>query len=459
MSAVARKSMTVIDGGKGSSTGSGGGGPVADDWKGVLTRTKEGCVEGTLHNLISIIENDERLAGLFWLNESSNQVLLSRDPPWPGGSRDEFTDSDSCELAAWLQHPDCYWCKCRDETVLKAVISVARRHRRHPIREYLTALKWDGTARVESMLVDLFGAPDNPYSRRAAQCFAVGAVARMLWFDAKQPFVGAQVDFMLVLEGEQGKRKSSALRALFSSPWFVETNESPTGKDFYQVIQGCWGVELGEMDSFGKADVTAVKTAITRRVDKFRAPYERVPRSYRRECVFVGTTNEHEYLRDATGGRRFLPVRTDGDVRLDAILEARDQLWAEAVHLFGAGFEWWQLPEDAAEEQEARYIGDSWEGRLARWLAMKTPGELEKNYPVRLRFETAVPWTTTDELLLWAIGADASKHGRPEQMRISMVMKRLGWESKRVLVDGYRERRWVRAGDGQAEGGGHAPPF
>ena len=102
--------------------------------------------------------------------------------------------------------------------------------------DYLGALQWDGVPRVERMLVELFGAADNAYSLRAAQCFMVSAVARILWVDAKQPSVGAQVDFMLVLEGEQGKRKSSALRAIFGSEWFVETSESPSGKDFYQVI-------------------------------------------------------------------------------------------------------------------------------------------------------------------------------------------------------------------------------
>lgn len=455
---AARKSMTVIDGGKGAGGGDGGA-PASDEWKAKLTKTREGYVEGTLHNLIQIIEHDDRLAGLFWLNESSNQVLLSRDAPWMGGNRDEFTDADSCELAAWLQHPDRYYCRCKDDTVLKAVVSVARRHRRHPIREYLTGLKWDGAPRVETMLQDLFGAPDNAYCRRAALCFAVGAVARVLWLDSKQPFVGAQVDFMLVLEGEQGKRKSSAWRALFGSQWFVETNESPTGKDFYQVIQGCWGVEIGEMDSFGKADVTAVKTAITRRVDKFRAPYERVPRSYRRECVFVGTTNEHEYLRDPTGGRRFLPVRTDGEVLVDRILELRDQLWAEAVHLFDQGHKWWELPAEAAEEQEDRYIGDSWEGRLAKWLAMKAPGDMQKVYPQRLQFAEVVEWTTTDEILQWCMCMDPGKHGRPEQMRVAASIKRLGWKQARVLVDGIKERRWVRASVVKGEEADDGVPF
>ncbi len=432
----------MIDGGGAPPPGDGG--VDSDAWKSNLTRNRDGNVEGTLHNLILIMENDDRLKGLWWLNDSSNQVKLHRDPPWTGGSRDEFIDSDAYELAAWLQHPDRYWMKCSDDLVLKAVIAVARRHRRHPIKDYLGALQWDGVPRVERMLVELFGAADNAYSLRAAQCFMVSAVARILWIDAKQPSVGAQVDFMLVLEGEQGKRKSSALRAIFGSEWFVETSESPSGKDFYQVIQGAWGVEIGEMDSFSKADVTSVKTAITRRVDKFRAPYERVPRSYRRECVFAGTTNEHQYLRDPTGGRRFLPVRTDGDVQIAQIATLRDQLWAEAVTMFDAGFEWWELPADAKEEQASRYVGDSWEGRVEQWLDVRME---PSKYPTRLSTVSEIDWATTDNLLTYAIGLDPGKHGKPEQMRVAAIMKTLGWEQqRRRWPDGGREPRWFRPG-------------
>lgn len=442
MSVSRRKSMTVIDGGRDSTPPDG---ERDDGWKDKLTFNRDNNVEGTLHNLMLIMDNDQRLAGLWWLNDSSNQVVLARDPVWSGGSRDEFIDSDAYELAAWLQHPDRYRMKCSDDAVLKAVIAIARRYRRHPIRDYLDALQWDGVPRVEGMLVDLFGAADTSYSRRAAQCFMVSAVARVLWSDPKQPAVGAQVDFMLVLEGEQGKRKSSALRAIFGSQWFVETSESPSGKDFYQVIQGAWGVEIGEMDSFSKADVTSVKTAITRRVDKFRAPYERVPRAYPRQCVFAGTTNEHQYLRDPTGGRRFLPVRTDGEVMIDKITELRDQLWAEAVSMFRDGFEWWTLPEDAAEQQAERYVGDSWEGRVDAWLDMRAD---EGRYPGRLKFVTRVDWTTTDEILTHSIGLDAGKHGKPEQMRVAAILKTSGWEQQRKRwPGGGREWRWFRVGE------------
>lgn len=470
MTAVAKKVVTLIDGGKGRGSGSGGDGgkPADDDWTLKLTRNRDHKVEGTLHNLVTIIENDDRLQGLFWLNDSSNQVVMSRAAPWPGSNRVEFVDADSCELAAWLQHPDRYGMKCGDDTVLKAAIAVARRHRRHPIREYLETLQWDGTPRIERMLVELFGATDTKYSLQASMCFMVGAVARMLWMDPKNPALGAKVDFMLVLEGAQGKRKSTSLSELFGTYWFVETIESPNGNDFYQVIQGCWGVEIAEMDSFGKADVTAVKAAITRRTDKFRAPYERMPNSYRRECVFVGTTNDNQYLRDATGGRRFLPVRADGDVDVPRIVAERDQLWAEAVQKFRDGFEYWVLPEDAPAEQAARYMEDSWQPRVERWLSGDFGSE-DKHAPPRLRF-TAKPveWTTTDELLEFAIGMDAGKHTKADQMRISNIMKRIGHDAlpddsepldqfdhqRKRWPGGGREWRWVRV---RADKAGEAP--
>jgi len=370
-----RKKLTVVDGGGQPPDG---GAPDVNAWKSRLIRGRGARIEGSLFNLVTIIENDPHFAGLFWLNQSSNQVLLSRDAPWKGGTRDEFTDTDACELAAWLQDGGRYRMAVSDEVVLRAVITVARRHGRHPIREYLTGLKWDGTPRVERMLVDVFGAEDTPYSRGASLCFMVSAVSRILWVDPKQPYMGSKVDFMLVIEGLQGKRKSTALQTLFGGNWYIETHESPSSKDFYVVIQGVWCVEIAEMDSFSKADVTSVKAAITRRKDTFRAPYERTSRNYRRECVLSGTTNENEYLRDATGGRRFLPVRVQDTASIDIerLAAERDQLWAEAVQLFHAGFKWWELPGGAADQQEERYLGDSWEDRVARWpgrTAARTP--------------------------------------------------------------------------------------
>jgi predicted P-loop ATPase len=453
---TSRKVLRVVGG---SGDGRGGRPPPSSDWRAVLTVNRDGRIEATLHNVRLILECDDQLAGLFYLDTSSNQILFSRDQPWPCGSERALTDASILELTAWLQHPRHYNVLARDDLVMKAVAATAARDARHPIRDYLLGLVWDGVPRVERMFVSLFGAEDRTYNRQAALCFMISAVARALWVDPKQPDIGAKVDFMLVLEDKQGKQKTTAMETLFGANWFVETMESPSSNEFYQLLRGCWGVEIAEMDSFSKADVTRVKGAITRRMDKYRAPYERAPRSWRRECVFVGTTNESEYLRDPTGGRRFLPVRIlpEGEIQIARLREARDQLWAEAVALFHQGTPWWVLPDEAEEEQEARFMEDSWEGRIRLWLAGKMPPkdpEKPRPYPERYRYGSdEVAWTTTDELLLYAIGMEVAKHDRPAQMRIAAIMKRVGWEHKRrEWVKGAgKERRWLRPAD--VEGG------
>lgn len=444
MSAVARKKLTLVDGG-GKPPAGGSGGFDPDAWKSKLVVNRDGRIEGSLHNVQLILEHDERVAGIFWLDEFANQILLSRDPPWTGGNRDEFTDQDACELASWLQHPDQYKMAVNEKIAVAAVGIVARRHRRHPPREFLRSLRWDGTPRVERVLCEIFGAEDRAYTRGASKCWLVSAVARILHFDPAMPSVGAQVDFMLVLEGGQGKKKTSTVRALFGAPWYVETHESPSHKDFYQVIRGAWCVEIAELESFRGAEVNAVKAAVTRRVDKYRAPYERVPRSWRRECVFVGTTNQSEYLRDASGGRRFLPVTSMQEAVIDyeRALADREQIWAEAVAMLDGGFEFWRLPDEVTEEQDKRYIEDSWEGLIRRWLLGKDARE--NAYPSSLTYGFAVASVSTADVMAWALRVEHAKQTKADQLRVADVFKRLGWHSVQRVWETRmpKERRWA----------------
>ncbi|WP_458068653.1 VapE domain-containing protein [Rhodanobacter sp. BL-MT-08] len=431
-------------GGNGSGRGGSGSGGSFDhnDWGNKLTRNSTGKPESTTHNTLLVMTHADPLQGLFSLDEFANVVKLTRDACWQAGQRDEFTDQDGTELSGWLGSPDNYKLNVKRDMVMDCVEAMARRRKVHPVREYLTTLVWDGKPRVRSLFPRLFSAEDTDYTRQAAQCFMVSAVARILWLDAKVRHNGAQVDFMLVLEGEQGRGKTSAVRELFGAEWYAESMESPSSKDFYQSLRGRWCVEIGEMDSFSKADVTKVKQAITARFDTYRPSYGRVSRSFRRENIFVGTTNENEYLRDASGGRRFLPVKVNA-VHIAKIIAERDQLWAEAVQMFRDGFAWWSLPDDAVEQQDERFAEDSWQGPLQRWLAGRAP---DSHYPSRIPFAgdgKPVEWATTTELLANALGIDVGKHGKPEQMRIASIMRRLKWNHERVWVNGYRERRWV----------------
>lgn len=440
---VARKTMTVIDGGKGGKMPPGGGDRDADDWRTRLVYSRDGGAIASAHNLLLILEHDEVLEGLFWLDEFGNRVVLDRQPPWVGGKQDEFNEVDAMELAAWVGDPARYGMTVGVNLVMQSVEAVARRRKRHTVREYLETLQWDGQDRIARMFVDLFGAEDTDYNKGVALCVLVSAVSRVLWVDPKQPSKGSKVDFMLVLEGGQGAGKTTAVLELFSAEWYAEATESPAHKDFYQTLRGRWGVEIGEMDSFTKADVAKVKQAITTRFDVYRPSYGRTARSFRRECVFVGTTNKDDYLRDESGARRFLPLKV-GNVDIPALVAVRDQLWAEAVTLFKDGFEWWQLPADAQREQDDRYQEDAWTQPIAKWLEGKAHIDSYEGITVRSQLTGQVGECTSADILWRALSIDTARHNRQEQMRVAAIMARLGWGKFRPTRYGTRVWTWYR---------------
>lgn len=441
MSAVPRKTLTVIDGGNGPPPAGGGGDAGPDDWRLLLTRTRDGAVQASPHNLMLILEHDEALKGLFWLDEFGNRIVLDRTPPWAGGSRDEFTEVDALELAAWLGHPERgYRVIVKTSMVLEAVEATARRRKRHTVREYLQGLQWDGTPRIGRMFAELFGAEENPYTLGAAPCFMVSAVSRILWCDPKQPTKGSKVDFMVVLEGGQGAGKTTAVLELFSAEWYAEATESPAHKDFYQTLRGRWGVEIGEMDSFSKADVAKVKQAITTRFDVYRPSYGRTARSFRRECVFVGTVNKDDYLRDETGARRFLPVRV-GRIDIPRLVAERDQLWAEAVHLFKEDFEWWRLPPGAEREQDDRFSEDVWTERTLRWITGRASPAQYEHIGVHDKGKHGEPLEfSVGDVLTHALRVDPARQDRSAATRVGSILVRLGCQHYRPVRLGARVR-------------------
>lgn len=415
------------------------------EWKTRLITTRDGDAKACTYNLMLVLEHDPELAGLFWLDEFGNRVVLDRAPPWVGGNREEFTEIDAVELSAWIADPRRgYGLTVGTDLVLACVEAMARRRKRHSVREYLEGLQWDGTARVERLFVDLFGAEDNAYNRGASICMMVSAVSRILGHDLRQPHKASKVDFMVVLEGKQGRGKTTGVLELFTAQWYAEATESPAHKDFYQCLRGCWVVEIGEMESFSKAEVGKVKQAITTRFDTYRPSYGRSVRKFRRECVFVGTTNTDEYLRDASGARRFLPVLV-GQVDVPAIMRLRDQLWAEAVHLYRKGVQWWALPPGAEREQDARYSEDVWTERIYRWTMGKAGEDAYR--AISLRDDLGEPKLaeyggplefTVAEVLTFAIGVDAARQDRAASTRVGQILTRIGFSKHKPTWMGQR---------------------
>lgn len=342
-----------------------------------------------------------------------------------GAYYDEFLDKTIVDGRQWRDDDDTGLCMWMQERVGLHGITpsmvhqvVSRRLRatpRHCVREYFDALIWDGTPRIAHAFEDHWGIEPGPhqssdYIRAISAAFFLGPVARVY-----QP--GCQLDTMVVFEGAQGVGKTSALRVL-GGPWYMAATESVASKDFQQSLRGALIVEIGELESFSRADRDRVKSIISNPVDKYRASYARHAQDYPRQCVFAGTTNRDDWGNDDTGLRRFWPVRC-GDVDLAAIASHRDDWFAEAVARYRAGASWWEVPKAAAlEAQGNRQHEDAWTLTVLTYVEFKD--------------ET----TSTDVLTNSALKMREADITRTEQSRVSAILRAHGWRRQTVRMHG-----------------------
>ena len=307
----------------------------------------------------------------------------------------------------------------------------ARRNSFHPVLDYLAGLHWDEIARLDTWLHRYGGAEDSEYVSAVSKIALVAAVRRV-----RKP--GCKFDEMLVLESEQGTDKSSALTVLaVREEWF--TDDCPLNADSKMMIEqigGRWIVEMGELKGMRRGEVEHVKSTLSRRVDKARLAYGRMPVEQPRQCVFFGTTNDSAYLRDMTGNRRFWPVKVDR-FDLKALRRDRDQLWAEAAALEAQG-ESIRLPEHlwavAGEHQAAREHMDP----FLEILSERLEG-----------MEGKVRGSDVWE----AVGfGDPSKRNQDHNVRLSGVMQKLGWRrpASKLRFDGKPQHAWVKGPEGVA---------
>ncbi len=256
------------------------------------------------------------------------------------------------------------------ETIYAGALVLAEKHVVNPPREWLESLRWDGKKRVPTWLSTYMGVANDAYTQFVGRAFLVGAVARVY-----QP--GCQFDCMPGLEVPQGKKKSTSQRTLFGEQWFSDTPLDLNSKDRFVGLRSNWCHEFAELDALGRAEIARVKSFLSSQTDDFRPPYGKSNVKVPRRCVFVGTTNEYDYLKDASGNRRFWPVRC-GAIDIPALARDRQLLWAEALAMFQDHEIWWpegsevRLCEKAQEERLQR---DAWQGELERYLAKPTtPG-------------------------------------------------------------------------------------
>ena len=327
---------------------------AAETWEAQLQLSPRGIPRATMKNLLLTLQNAEPLQGGFRLNSLVQEVELAKPLPWRSDLGQIDTD-DFTHLRAFFNELGMTPTK---QDTMDAVYAIAAKRSFNPIQDYLTALEWDGIARLETQLPALLSIERNPYAAAALRCWMISAIAR-----AMKP--GCKVDTMLILEGAQGVGKSTALATLASRPWFLDNlADIGSGKTAEEQLRGKWVVEFAELDAMNKAEATRVKAFLTREKDNWRPLYRSANKDHPRSCVFAGSTNEDRYLRDATGGRRFLPVKVMHKIDIPKLSALRDQLFAEAFHLFNQGANWWLTDAEQAlarSEQDLRRERDPWE--------------------------------------------------------------------------------------------------
>ena len=408
--------------------------PQRGGWQAQLKTTRDGVISKQLYNVVQILSHSDGWDGTLYMDDFALRVMLARSTPahataasdqWPR----QWRESDDVLTAAWVQE---HWhIDVSPGMVADAVTAIGQSCRRHPVREYISALSWDRTSRLATWLHTYLGAEQTEYVASVGTKWLLSAVARIF-----QP--GCQADSVLILEGPQGARKSTALEALASQSWFTDQlSDLGQGKDAAQDLIGKWIIEIAELDAIRRADTSRIKAFFTRRTDHYRAPYGRYTHDYPRQCVFAGTVNHTTYLSDGTGNRRFWPVKV-GQIDIGALRCDRDQLWAEARARYENGEPWWiedaPLIEQASREQEDRYICDPWEDLVAGWL--------QSDIARQLVFQNG--GISTMDLLDRAISLSKDRWDRRAQTRVGIIMARLGWRRERPRSrDGTRTRMYV----------------
>lgn len=341
--------------------------------------SKTGECECSIDNALLILRNDPHLKGRVGMNLLCYHPAIRGGLPWrrrieDKRNGDRWTDTDDSQLRAYMEK---VWRFTGKDRIQDAWNVVVDENAFHPVREYLDGQVWDGTERLDTLLIRHMDAVDNEYVRAVTRKWMVGAVKRVY-----EP--GCQFDAMLLLYGGQGIGKSRLGRIL-SRGWFSDSlGRMDSSKDAYERLNGVWIAEVAELAAAKRSEIEDIKNFLTKTGDVYRAAYERHTGERKRQCVFYGTTNTAEMLRDSTGNRRFWVVEVQGrdHGRLNGLEAEVDQLWAEAVVRYRAGESLWldeeKLMSMAEEVAEAHTQQDDMVGYLQELLDKPIPVDWDK---------------------------------------------------------------------------------
>ena len=323
---------------------------TTEDVNNMLDHTDKGRTKQTIRNCVTVLQNDPVLKKAIKRNELSGRMDIVKEVPWERRNNSPtVTDTDENNLKMYLEENY----ELTSERVIKAGIDiVSNENKYHPIRDYLESLVWDGIPRIENMLPHFLGAEKSKYTIGVMKMHMLAAISRIY-----EP--GIKYDIMLCLVGSQGAGKSTFFKYLsIKEEWFSDNLDHLDDENIYRKLQNHWIIEMGEM----KATITAknieqIKSFLSRQKETYKIPYETHPEDRPRQCVFVGTSNNMDFLPlDRTGNRRFAPVLVHPERVEKHILEdekeSREyirQAWAEAMELYRNGSHELKLSKETEE--------------------------------------------------------------------------------------------------------------
>lgn len=354
-------------------------------------------------NMIRILEAHPEFANRFRYDEFKNILEVKTKV----GAWRLRQDHDAITIQTRISILFPCFAKVPKQMIIDALDAVCQMHAYDSAKQYIQSLVWDGIPRLDSWLTNTYQVTQDLYHAKVGANWIMGMVKRII-----EP--GCKFDYVLVLEGDQGIKKSTSL-AILGGDWHVETTMSVDNKDFFMQMQGKVIVEFSEGEILSRTEIKKLKAIITTQSDKYRPPYGRQSIDFPRRCVFAMTTNQTEYLKDETGNRRWLPVACVGTANVAWLKDNRDQILAEAyVRAIEKRETIWEFPEEEmTAAQNARRVGDPFTELIADWYANKLQ-QFDREKGI-----------TVQQVWLQAInGGYANKPAsRSDQMNIAEVLK------------------------------------